>query len=288
MKDQLNLLTVDLEEWFVVESLSARYGGKSWDALPSTVEKNTYLLLNLFRRKQVRATWFVLGWCAHRFPQLLRDIVSEGHEVGCHSYYHRRVDRMSRDEFREDTRRCLQAVSEAVGMQPKGYRAPSWSINEKIPWALETLAEMGFEYDSSIFPIKHDIYGMPDGPRHMFRMKFEGDRFLYEIPASTIRVFGKNMPIAGGGYLRHCPYWYSRKVIRKLNDDGQPAVVYVHPWEFDPDPPRIEGLSPLQRLRAYGSTSTFAMKFERLLDDFDFTTMSHYIRRQRQRRIGFW
>ena len=287
MTDQLNLLTVDLEEWFVVEALTSRMEHDRWDDLPSTVEMNVRRLLNLFRRKQVRATWFVLGWVAERYPQLVQDVQSEGHEVACHSFYHRRIDTMQPEEFRADTQRAMRAIQAAIGRRPVGYRAPSWSINNKIPWAFSILAELGFEYDSSIFPIKHDIYGMPEGPREMFRMEFDNGLFLYEIPASTWRLFGKNLPIAGGGYLRHCPYWYSRRVIRKLNRAGRPAVVYIHPWEIDPEPPRVEGLSLLQRLRAYGSTDILAVKLEHLLDDFRFTTVTHYIRHTRQRRIGF-
>ena len=171
----------------------------------------------------------------------------------------------------------------SIGMNLEAIRR-----HEKpFEWGVEKAAELGFEYDSSIFPIKHDLYGMPDGPRQMFRMKLDGNHFLYEIPASTYRLFGKNFPMAGGGYLRHCPYWYSRRVIRKLNESGHPAVVYIHPWEIDPDPPRIEGLGPLQRLRAYGSTNILMMKLSRLLRDFKFTTVSHYIKGSRQRRIGF-
>ena len=194
---------------------------------------------------------------------------------------------MSPEQFREDTKRAVDAIMKTTAMRPRGYRAPSWSINTTVPWAFEILSELGFEYDSSIFPIKHDIYGIPKGPRQMFRMKFESDRYLYEIPASTIRLFGRNLPIAGGGYLRHCPYWYTRRVIRNLNAEGQAAVIYIHPWEIDPNPPYVEGLSVIQRLRTYGSTSILGVKLDRLLSDFDFTTMSHYIRHQRQQKIGF-
>lgn len=282
-----NLLTVDLEEWFVVEIFSGRYAFEDWDQLPSTLVENSRRLLDLFHRNGVHATWFVLGWCAERFPELIQEILERGHEVSCHSYRHRRVDLMSPDQFREDTKRAINAIMKATAVKPRGYRAPSWSINSTIPWAFEILADLGFEYDSSIFPIKHDIYGMPQGPRQIFRMKFESGRHLYEIPASTRRFFGRNLPIAGGGYLRHCPYWYSRYVIRKLNADGHAAVIYIHPWEIDPDPPRVEGLSAMQRLRTYGSTSILSIKLERLLSDFDFTTMSHYIRYRRQQKIGF-
>jgi polysaccharide deacetylase family protein (PEP-CTERM system associated) len=282
-----NLLTVDLEEWFVVEILRSHYRVEEWPELPSTLELNTRRLLDLFRRRDVKATWFVLGWCADRFPELIAEIAAQGHEVACHSYFHRRVDSLDPEEFRRDTTRASEALIRATGRRPLGYRAPSWSINDSIPWAFEILAELGFEYDSSIFPIKHDLYGMPTGPRSLFRMKFPSGQFLYELPASTYRLLGKNVPVAGGGYLRHCPYWYSRTMIRRLNRKGLPAVVYMHPWELDPEPPQVSGLSATQRLRTYGSTRLLSMKLDRLLSDFYFTTMSHYIKMTRQQRIGF-
>ncbi len=287
MVDSLNLLTVDLEEWFVVEILSDRFAFNEWDSLPSTVVKNSRRLLALFRKKNVTATWFVLGWCAKKYPQLLQEIADEGHEIACHSYSHTRVDRMDPDSFRKDTQMAMDAIIKAIGNRPFGYRAPCWSINADIPWAFEVLAELDFEYDSSIFPIKHDIYGMPNGPRRLFKMHFDNGRSLYEIPASTYRIMNRNIPIAGGGFFRHAPYWYSRRMVSKLNQQGQAAVVYIHPWEIDSDPPHIRGLSFLQRLRTYGSTSILYSKLEKLLGDFRFTTISNYLLLNKKRRIGF-
>ena len=283
----LNLLTVDLEEWFVVEIFSERFEMTQWEELPSTVVRNTRRLLSLFERYDVRATFFVLGWIAQRYPDLLQELVNRGHEVACHSFGHRRVDKMSADDFRRDTEMAIDAIVKAIGNRPAGYRAPSWSINDSIPWAFQILADLGFEYDSSLFPIKHDIYGIPDGPRRLFKMTFDNGRYLYELPASTVRVLGKNIPLAGGGFFRHSPYWYSRRMVRKLNATGQPAVVYIHPWEFDPDPPRITGLSTLQKYRTYSSTSLLLYKFNKLLKDFEFTTVSDYLYRIKKRRIGF-
>jgi len=182
---------------------------------------------------------------------------------------------------------AVEAIAKAIGLRPVGYRAPSWSINTTIPWAFETLAELDFEYNSSIFPIKHDIYGVSEGLRQLFKMNLDNGRSLYEIPASTYRVFGRNIPIAGGGFLRYAPYWYSNRMINRLNQQRQPAVVYIHPWEADPKPPRVEGLSFFQRYRSYGSTSIMYHKLERLVSDFSFTTMSDYVRHQKKRRIGF-
>ena len=287
MDSEVNLLTVDLEEWFVVEALSERYNRDHWQEMPSTLVKNSLRLLELFRRHDVRATFFVLGYCAEMYPDLIAQIHANGHEIACHSYFHRRVDQLDPQEFRLDTRRALNSIVKACGDRPIGYRAPSWSINDSVPWAFEILSELGFEYDSSIFPIKHDLYGMPKGPREMFRMKFDEGRFLYEIPASTYRLLWWNLPIAGGGYLRHCPYWYSRRIINRLNRHGRPAVVYIHPWEIDPEPPPVAGLTAVQRLRTYGSTATLVMKLEKLLREFRFTTIQHYIQQRRQRKIGF-
>lgn len=284
---QFNLLTVDLEEWYVVEALVDRLEVDEWPRLQSTVDRNTRRLLDLFARKRVQATFFLLGWVAERHPELMRLIADHGHEIACHSYSHRRVDTMTRESFREDTQRALDAISATTGIRPIGYRAPSWSINETDRWALEVLSEMDFEYDSSVFPIKHDLYGIPQGPRDMVKLELENGRSILEIPASTHRFMGQNMPLGGGGYLRHSPYWHTRRMIRKLNRDGRPAIVYIHPWEIDPNPPEIPGLSSVQKLRMYGSTDTLEMKLDRLLEEFEFTTMVDFVRYARQRPIGF-
>jgi len=287
MDQNLNLLTVDLEEWFVVDVLSNRFVFEDWDNLPSTVTENSYRLLDLFRRYNTTATWFVLGWCAQKYPQLIQKIFNQGHEIACHSYRHLPVNRMGPSSFRKDTELAIEAIVKAIGARPVGYRAPSWSIDATIPWAFEVLAELGFEYDSSIFPIKHDIFGMPSGPRHCFKIQLANSLSLYEIPATTYRIFGHNIPIAGGGFLRHAPYWYSSSIIRKINRKGRPVMVYIHPWEIDSNPPPVKDLSFLQRYRSYGATSIMNYKLEKLMRDFSFTTMYDYIRLQEKRRIGF-
>jgi len=287
MNNQLNLLTVDLEEWFSVEALSERFTFEKWPDLSSTIVRNSRRLLDLFDRKGVRATWFVLGWCAEKNPGLIRDICQAGHEIACHSYRHRRVNTLTPDSFREDTVRALDTIEKAAGVRPTGYRAPSWSIDPSVAWAFEILAELGFDYDSSIFPIKHDLYGMPTGPRQLFEMTFENKRRLVEVPASTYRLLGQNLPVGGGGYLRHSPYWYTSRIVKRLNGMGQPVVVYVHPWELDPDTPQVEGLSLIQRFRTYGSTSTLSAKLSQLLDEFEFTCMADYISFATQNKIGF-
>lgn len=287
MHDDINLLTVDLEEWFVVEALEGRYAKSEWNNLPSTVESNSRRLLRLFAKHRVNATWFVLGWVCEKYPNLIAEIAARGHEIACHSFSHRRVDSLTREEFKADTEKAITVIESATGYKPMGYRAPSWSMNESVPWAFETLAELNFRYDSSIFPIKHDLYGIPDGPRHLFRIKFEDGNSLYELPASTYRIFGRNLPLLGGGYFRHAPYWYSRMMVRRLNKAGQPAVFYIHPWEIDTDPPELVGLDAIQRYRMYGSTAIVFYKLDRLLSEFRFTTVADYILRVTQRPIGF-
>ncbi len=282
-----NFLTVDLEEWFVVEALNTRFSQGDWPHLESTVVRNSRRLLDLFDRKDIRATFFVLGWCAEKHPQLIAEIADHGHEIACHSYQHGRVDLMTAEKFRADTEKAVEAISKAVGYRPRGYRAPSWSINSDCSWAFRILAELGFVYDSSIFPIKHDIYGMPSAPRQLFKMSFEDGKQLWEFPCATYRIFGYNLPMAGGGYLRHSPYWYSRFMIRQLNKKGMPAMVYIHPWEIDPEPPQIEGLTALQRFRTYGSTGLLEHKLDKLLTDCQFTTMSDFLAQYIRKPIGF-
>jgi polysaccharide deacetylase family protein (PEP-CTERM system associated) len=282
-----NILTVDLEDWFVVENLKEEIAFQEWSELPARVTENTQRLLDLFDHHGVRATFFVLGWIAERHPHLIRTIASCGHEVACHSYYHNRIDRMGEEEFRKDTEMAIKAIADASGVRPVGYRAPSWSINSRIPWAFEILAEKEFLYDSSTYPIKHDIYGEPEGPKRIVKMDLENGRTLYEIPASTVSVFGKNFPVGGGGYLRHSPFWFTGKMIRKLNRTNRPAVIYIHPWELDDNQPKLKSLSLFQRYRQYGSIVTLKRKMELLLEKFDFCPAGYYIKGMIRKPIGF-
>jgi len=282
-----NILTVDLEDWFVVENLKGNIDYREWDDLPSRVVVNAERLLEIFDRHNVRATFFVLGWVADRFPHLIQNIAISGHEIACHSFRHIMINKVEEDVFRSDTEMAIQAIKKACGIAPTGYRAPSWSIDSSTPWAFEILARLGFVYDSSIFPVKHDIYGDPMGPKEIFRMRLDSGRLLYEIPASTISIFGKNLPICGGGYLRHSPLWYTCSVMKKLNKEGKPAVVYVHPWELDNELPRLNGLTFFQKYRQYGSISTLMRKLEALLNEFEFGPAKVYIDRMTRKPIGF-
>ncbi|SYZ73207.1 Polysaccharide deactylase family protein, PEP-CTERM locus subfamily [Candidatus Zixiibacteriota bacterium] len=282
-----NILTVDLEDWFVVENLKGNIDYRKWDELPSRVVVNTDRLLNLFEKFDVRATFFVLGWIADRFPKLIETVAAGGHEIACHSYRHIMVKKVDQETFRSDTEMAIRVIRNACGLAPIGYRAPSWSIDSSTPWAFEILADLGFVYDSSLFPVKHDIYGDPGGPKEIFRMKLESGRNIFEIPASTLPLWGKNLPVCGGGYLRHSPLWYTAGIIRRLNRIGRPAVVYVHPWEVDNKLPRMKGLNLLQKYRQYGSINTMMRKLERLLLEFQFCRARDYIESLARKPIGF-
>ena len=282
-----NILTVDLEDWFVVENLKANIKFEEWDEMSDRVVDNTNRLLDLFDYYGVRATFFVLGWIAEKHPRLINRVSAMGHEVACHSYRHDRVDQLQEKYFREDTLRAVEAIEKACGITPVGYRAPSWSINSKVKWAYEELADMGFLYDSSMYPIKHDIYGEPGGPKRIIKIELDNGQSIYEVPASTVTILGHNFPVGGGGYLRHSPFWFTKKMIKKLNRENHPAVIYIHPWEIDSHQPRLEGLTAFQRYRQYGSIATIERKMELLLQAFDFCTIKDYIRQLVKKPIGF-
>jgi polysaccharide deacetylase family protein (PEP-CTERM system associated) len=229
--------------------------------------------LRILERRNVKATFFVLGWVADHHPKVVRDIVSAGHEIGCHSYSHRLVYHLSPSEFRKDTVRAMQAIQNACGVRPRLYRAPSYSIVGKSLWALEILAELGFTHDSSIYPIAHDRYGIPGSARrsHLIRT---GTRPIVEVPAATVELSGRVLPIGGGGYLRLLPYRYISAGIRRVNEhEGAPTCIYFHPWELDPDQPRL-ALGLISRLRTYGGLTGMRAKVEHLLDDFHFSKLS--------------
>jgi len=282
-----NILTVDLEDWFVVENLKGNIDPAEWKNLKHRIEENTMALLQIFRQHGVHATFFILGWVAEQYPHLIGELTYDGHEIACHSFSHTRVDRMDKESFREDTQRAMEVILKTSGVVPEGYRAPSWSINSRVPWAWEVLADLGFRYDSSVYPIKHDIYGEPDAPRDIFKLKLESGRSLYELPASTVTLFGRNMPIGGGGYLRLSPYWYTSKMIKSQNARGRSVMVYIHPWEIDEDQPRVEGLTAFQKYRQYGSISTMPKKLHRLFTEFDFISALDYVKLMTKKRIGF-
>jgi polysaccharide deacetylase family protein (PEP-CTERM system associated) len=223
----------------------------------------------MFAQSGVTATFFTLGWVAERFPALVRRIAEAGHEIASHGYAHRLVYQTTRDEFADDLRRARTAIEAACGMPVLGYRAPSYSITRDSLWALDVLLEQGYVYDASVFPIHHDRYGIPDAPRHPYRIRRPLGE-LWELPGSTVQVGGQNLPIAGGGYFRLLPYSWTRWGIRRVNErERQPAIFYLHPWEIDPDQPRIEA-STLSRFRHYRNLAKTESRLRRLLSEFRF------------------
>ena len=244
------ILSVDVEDYFHVEAFTGVVDRSAWGAYPPRVDENTRRLLDLCDEYRARGTFFVLGWVAERFPALVREIAGRGHELACHSYWHRLIYKLSPREFRADTLRAKAVIEDAAGVRVEGYRAPSYSITSRSLWALDVLAECGFRYDSSVFPIRHDIYGIPAAPRFPFRLDTAAGP-LIELPLTTFRVPKlQNLPVGGGGYLRLLPLWYTRWGVRRAEAEGLPLIVYIHPWEIDPHQPRIAaGLK--SRLRHY-------------------------------------
>lgn len=235
-------LSVDVEDYFQVEAFADRITPEQWPDYPRRVAENTRRTLDLFSRAGVRATFFILGWIADQEPRLVREIVDAGHEVACHSFWHRRLWRLTPAEFREDTRRAVNTIQDACGYKVAGYRAPTFSLVRKSLWAIEILAEEGFVFDSSVFPVRHDLYGLPEAPRFPFCWKLPSGATLFEMPMTTVRVLGWNWPLGGGGYLRILPMWYTRWGLARIrNREKRGAVIYLHPWELDPDQPRLPG-----------------------------------------------
>lgn len=265
-----NALTIDVEDYYQVSAFESHVSFDAWPHHESRVAKNTARILEILNRHNVKATFFVLGWVAEREPQVVRAIQSEGHEIASHGYRHQLIYRMRRQEFQDDVTRAKAILEEITGTQVLGYRAPSYSIVQETLWALDVLEEVGFQYDSSIFPIHHDRYGMPDAPRFPYVHRLSEGRSIVEFPLSTARLWGKNLPVAGGGYFRIFPYAYTRWGLRRINNqDQQPAVFYLHPWEIDPQQPRMRG-SLLSRFRHYTGLTRTESRLQRLLCDFQF------------------
>lgn len=269
-----HVMTVDVEDYFMVEAFAGSVERNSWAQRSSRVVANTQRILELFGRYGVKATFFFVGWIAEKFPELVREVQEQGHEIGCHSYWHRTVYSLTPEEFRADTRAAVEAIESAAGVKVEGYRAPSWSITRDCRWALDVLAEEGFTYDSSIYPIVHDLYGVPGARRFPYEIRCGNGRVLREYPPATIRLLGQNLPGAGGGYLRILPLSYTRWVFRVFERSyGEKVVVYIHPWEVDPDQPRIpEKLR--SRMRHYTGLEKTAGKLEFLLSRYEFGPMS--------------
>lgn len=272
-----NALTVDVEDYFHVSAFSECIDQKDWDSYPLRVEKNTGRLLDLFDLHSVKATFFVLGWVAERSPGLVREIAARGHEVASHGYSHQLIYNQSRRIFREETIRSKTLLEDIIQAPVTGYRAASYSITGRSLWALDIIAGAGFEYDSSIFPVRHDRYGIPDASVYPHRMKTPNGSWLVEFPLSTARLFGLRLPVAGGGYFRLYPYRLTRAGLERINGRAnKPFIFYLHPWEIDHEQPRIKA-SLLSRFRHYNNLGRCESRLRKLMSDFSFTTASRVL-----------
>lgn len=262
----VNAFTVDVEEHFHVAAFEGTVPREDWTRIPSRVERNTERLLELLAAHGIRATFFTLGWVAERRPALIRRIAAAGHEVASHGYDHTRLAQLDPRRLREDVGRARAALEDAAGTAVIGYRAPTFSITRQTLWAHAVLAEAGYRYSSSIYPVRHDLYGIPDAPRFPFR---DPDSGILEVPVTTVRLLGHNLPCGGGGFFRAYPYAFNRWCLRRANTvDGQPCVFYTHPWEIDPAQPRPAGLPRRARLRHYLNLERMERRLARLLGDF--------------------
>jgi polysaccharide deacetylase family protein (PEP-CTERM system associated) len=268
----VNAMTCDVEDYFQVSAFAPFVGRDTWHARECRVEANMERILALFSDAGVKATFFTLGWIAERYPNMVRAIVDQGHELASHGYSHLRASDQGRAEFAQDIRRSKRLLEDIGGHEVIGYRAPSFSIGQDNLWALDTLLEAGYRYSSSIYPIRHDHYGMPDAPRFAFYPS--GPDGLLEVPITTVRLMQRNLPAGGGGYFRLLPYTLSRWMMERVNRvDGEPAIFYFHPWELDPGQPRLPGLSAKARLRHYLNIDRMEDRVRMLTHDFAWDRM---------------
>jgi polysaccharide deacetylase family protein (PEP-CTERM system associated) len=269
-----NAISIDVEDWFCANNISETINIKEWEKCESRIKQNTFKILSILDKRGVKATFFVLGWIAERYPEIVVKISSEGHEIATHGYSHHLLTRLSPQEFEQDLCRSIETIGRYTDQEIIGFRAPSFSVTRKTYWALDILKKNKIKYDSSIFPVNfHPDYGIPDIPEGPHEIK-EG---LWEFPLSCFKVFGRNIPCSGGGYFRVFPYFFTRYGIRKCNNYGRPVIFYLHPWEVDPDLPRI-GLSFMKKFRHYYNLEKTEERLERLLDDFEFTTIKEVLK----------
>ena len=276
-------MSIDVEDYFHVSAFEKISPTSTWAGRESRVERNTDLVLSILDEHAVKATFFMLGWVAEKVPQLTRAIASQGHEIASHGFMHQRVAVQDRQSYREDIRRSKALLEDQAGAAVLGYRAPSYSITRKTDWAFDELLEAGYQYDSSIFPLKHDFYGIPDWPRFSgYAVKVNGcwvagnqpateDDAIREIPITTLCLGRKNLPIAGGGYFRLLPYKLTHWGLQRINQlEQQPFIFYLHPWEFDPQQPRMTGCGAKSKFRHYLNLHKTESRFRALLGDFSF------------------
>jgi len=270
MPEIANALTVDVEDYFQVSALAPHIARADWERIPCRVERNVETILSLFAESGARATFFTLGWTAERYPALVKRIVAQGHELASHGYGHLRIHEQTPQEFTQDIARAKALLEDLSGTEVKGYRAPSFSIGRRTLWAFERIAQAGYRYSSSVYPVQHDLYGMPDAPRFAYRPRAD----LLEIPVTTAAVLNRNLPAGGGGYFRLLPYAVSRALLRRVNRvDARPGIFYFHPWEIDPAQPRVPGTSLKTRFRHYVNLRRTEPRLRRLLREFRWRRM---------------
>lgn len=262
---QPNALTIDVEDYFQVSAFAAHIPREAWERLPCRVERNVDVILGLLDASGARGTFFTLGWVAERYPQVVRRIAESGHELASHGYGHQRASDLSPEQFRDDISRAKRLLEDISGQPVNGYRAPSFSVGKTNPWAFDCIRDAGYRYSSSVYPIRHDHYGMPDAPRFPYQ-PIPG---LTEVPVTTNQFFRTNVPTGGGGYFRLMPYAMSRWLIARVNEvDGKPAMFYFHPWEIDPEQPRIHAAGWKSKFRHYINLGRTEQRLKRLLADF--------------------
>lgn len=279
----INALSIDTEDYFQAKAMESVIHFQEWKQQESRIRWNVYRILNLFQKFRIRATFFILAWNAEQYPELVRDIQKEGHEIASHGYKHMDIYRQTPEEFRADLAKSKKILGQIAHVAIRGYRAPTFSIRQDTLWALDILIEEGFRYDSSIFPILHDRYGIPDSPRFPYRVRTPKNKSIREFPLSTISILGQNFPIAGGGYFRLLPYPILHKALLRLNrKERRPAVIYLHPWELDPDQPRLP-IGPLNQFRHYINLHKTEKKLIRLMEDFRFAPLGEILAREEKK-----
>lgn len=262
----VNAMTVDVEDYFQVSAFESRVKREEWDQFPCRVERNMHRILELFDAHQTRATFFTLGWIAERYPNVIREAADAGHEIASHGFAHVRASEQTQEEFSQDVSRSKKLLEDVSGCSVRGFRAASFSIGRENMWALDTLQDAGYTYSSSIYPVHHDHYGMPEAPRFAFCHRENG---LMEIPITTVSVMNQNLPCGGGGYFRLLPYLYTKWALGRVNRrEGESSVFYFHPWEIDPEQPRFSNLTLKTRIRHYTNLGEMESRLTRLLQDF--------------------
>ncbi|TAD77578.1 MAG: DUF3473 domain-containing protein [Sphingomonadales bacterium] len=282
----VNGLSVDVEDWFQVGAFEKVIARGEWDGIKTRVEDNVFRVIDLFAEADVRATFFTLGWVAKRHPNMIRRIVDAGHEVASHGYDHARVFTFTRREFADDIRKARDIIEDCAGVAVTGYRAPSFSIDHRTPWAFAELAEQGYAYSSSVAPVVHDHYGWPEAPRFAFRPLAWSS--MIELPVTTAMLGGRRVAAGGGGFFRVLPYGFSRWAIRQVNRaDGRPAMFYFHPWEVDPEQPRVSHAPLRSRFRHYTGLSRMAGKLRELVHEFRWGRMDLVAHHEAERAVPF-